>query len=260
MSMTDSSDVPTTWTELLRTDLDLIEEGLDLISGVPAALERLDHSREPASLIGGPALTLAQAAVIKGPDACRSAIQILTPLLPRMMSDMSAGVDADNRVLTASILSFINTALCCGASPPADIVRTEADWVPQFVPLAAKLGEQRRHRLALASLAIGRVDLVPAFSGAASPPSAAAFSPGEVFAFNVTGFIRYLGSALEHSAPPEAVWPAWESFVDHFPHKLAAATLDWPDLLYATRVIVTRLEKGSVADSARALHMYVSGR
>ena len=52
---------------------------------------------------------------------------------------------------------------------------------------------------------------------------------------------------------------AWLDFVHQFPYKLAAETLNWPDLLWAARAVMTHFEGIEVGEVAAQLHRLVIG-
>ena len=253
----ESHAVPLTWPLLLANDLDLLREGLDIIHDVPRELDAARPPRLPAIEFGGPSLTLAQAAVVLGPSACMEAFDTLLPLLPRVLADFSAGITAVNRVPAQYLLSFCNTAVCCGVSLPSVAALLEREWLPQLASHADVMAEPERSTLALAAIAAGRPGLVSPFIGGGSLSTH--LTPGETFNFNVQGFIRYLASAVQQGTPLSAIEPAWETFIDTFPYKLAASTLDWSHLLYAGRVVATSFEGRAVGTVAESLHRRVSG-
>lgn len=80
------------------------------------------------------------------------------------------------------------------------------------------------------------------------------FTPDATFGFNVQAFTHYLAKAVEVGAPMAAVQAAWDEFLLAFPPKVAARTLDWPDLLSAARVFYATIGGRSVGEVAAALH------
>ena len=89
----------------------------------------------------------------------------------------------------------------------------------------ASASDEARSRWALIALAYG----------VCAPASG--FEPGRTFGFDHPGFIDYLGAACAVGAGFVDLAPAWHDFLVHFPHKLAARTIEWTDLLLAARVV-----------------------
>jgi hypothetical protein len=250
----DTNSVPVTWSELLAADHELLTEGLDAIRDVPDEIERVTPPWLPSNELGAPSLTVAQTAVVLGPRACRVAIETLMPLIPRVMTDFRDGITNANRVPAQQLLSLFNTAQCCDVAVSSDVTAAEGAWPVGIATHLKFMSDNERTTLAFSALAVGRADLVP--SVIAGGDISAAVTPGETFGFNVQGFIRYLAAARQHGASYEAVEPAWLDFVARFPYKLAAGTLDWPDLLYAGRIVLTEIRGdniGTVANSVRML-------
>lgn len=256
--MTDSPDVPITWSALLRADRELLDEGLALVAEAKQDMESVRWPRIRASVFGGPAYTLAHAAVVLGPASDEEAIKTLIPLLRHALSDLTDGVRGADCVPAMSVHSFINTAQCCNAQVPQVALEFERG-LPQLLALMTpELSELEQHTMAFASIAAGSPELVPQFVGGGKLPAHVA--PGKVFDFNVTGFARYLAGAVQSAMPIDAIRPAWECFVERFPHKRAAGTLDWADLLYVARIVVTQFDGQSVGTVAAWLHEDLASR
>lgn len=248
--------VPVTWPELLRADVDLLRDDLAAIDETPAQLAVVRPPWLLSNRFGAPTLTLAQAAVVFGPAACHGPLATLIPLLPMVLHDFDGGITATNRVPAQHLLAFFNTAQCCGVDVPTAATVAERSWPERLVPFARLMSEGERQTAAFAAIVAGQSHLVPTMIGGGELE--VRFTPGVTFDFDVQGFIRYLAVACRERTDFTDVEPAWRNFVERFPHKRAAGTLDWADLLYAARIVDGLRPEPSVGTIADALYRLVS--
>jgi hypothetical protein len=252
------AEVPVTWPDLIAQYSASVERGLADIAQVPG---QLADSDEPSTWLRAdsftaPATTLAMAAALLGPARCRQYVRLLAPFVPSTLQELTEEGVAENADLGTSMLSFTNVVQCCGDALAADVGAVESSWLAELAADASDLRDLERRKLALAALATGATHLVPAFiKGGALPTQ---FVAGQTFDFNVQGFIRYLAVAIERRASADDVAPAWRTFVDRFPRKLAAETLDWLDLLWAARAVVAVIGRQPVGTVAQQLHTLVA--
>jgi hypothetical protein len=200
-------------------------------------------------------VTVAHAAVIFGPASCAEAFKILMPLVPGVMADFENGITEFNAVPGVHLLTFFNTAQCCDVELPSQARDAERLWLHRFGPHEQSLTERERYLIAFAAIATDQTELVPSLVGGGALPTT--LTSGQTFDFNVQGFIRYLATARRNNAAYHDIAPAWLNFVDRFPHKRAARTLDWPHLVYAARVVATFNPDIPIGTVAQSLHQLV---
>jgi hypothetical protein len=248
--------VPVTWPELIAEAAELYAEHLGSYDDLPAAIEKAAPPFYPGDRLGGVANTLAAVATMHAPERCLPTIDTIAPLLPRIVGDLAAGVDAPRRLTALHILSYLSVARCCGSALPDAADGAEPSWLPQLTTHARALRDRHRHTLALAACAAGLPHLVPAFTGGADLPGS--LDPGATFGFDVPGFARHLAVALVRGEPYADVEPAWLDFVHRFPYKLAAETLDWSDLMWAARAVMATIGDIPEGEVAAELHALVA--
>ena len=240
--------VPVTWPELLIASREAALYAEEALSPYPTQMET---ARTIAVHFASAATTLSRCTVVLGPEACRPSLARLEPYVARAVGEFETGVDCRNTVRALGLLSYLNTTLCCGASV-VSASGLEARLLPQFPPHKKALTEREIHTLALAALAANLPELVPDLLGGGALPKR--IRPGASFQFNVHGFVRYVAASMLARADAAAIEPAWRSFVDSFPRKLASNTLGWVDLLWAARAIMVHFEHRPAETVAAALH------
>ena len=253
--MQSGSGVPVTWRDLVLSHGDQMGAWLESIRKVPSTVPML--AKPPfavADAFAAPAALLAEALALLGEEPCRPYLDLLLPFLPEAV----AGLDPDKpgRSLSAAgLIGFLQVAECLGAGIDPDHLAAAGRWLRQLTERTSPPPERERFSFALAAVALGEEELVPSFLPGG--PLAPAIQPGEAFQLNAHGFIRYLASAARQRASLEDVRPAWESFLDAFPRKLAAQTLSWPDLLHAARAVFGRIGGVPADRVGRELHKSV---
>jgi hypothetical protein len=246
--------VAATWRDLLDPGRGVGADALERLQSLPPYLAnpRVDEIQA----LGTRDRQMAAALLLAGNDACR-------PLAEQIQRGVELGVASMNRTPTAGgvlprlgLLSLVSALECAGlaAQPYAGADAPAA--VDGIVAGIEDLVEPFRHTTGLAAVATGRTALVPKCVRGGKLP--ARFKAGESFQFNVPGFVRYLAVAADKGAAAADVEPAWLDFVSAFPHKLAAETLDWSDLLWAARIYYHGFEKRPAADVVGALRALVT--
>jgi hypothetical protein len=251
-----SGGIPVTWPDLIIQYQDAVNVALEMIADDPRRLAKVEPPWTLASELGGPAETLSAAAVLFGPERCRPYMEAITEFLPLaieeiLRSDISA-IRAGNYV---RLLSYLNVTRCCGAPVPPEASTIESKWLTLLAEHKRKLDEDERSKMAFAALALKELALVPVFIYGGPLPKR--FKPGEVFQFNVQGFVRYLAVALEQNASAEDIEPAWRDFVRCFPYKYAAGTLRFVHLMWCARTVMVHFERRPVETVADALHQMI---
>ncbi len=290
----DRTTVPTTWSALIQRNAEFLDASLDMLRDRPAEANKSGTGGElgadPASFaLVGASGVLAQAAVTRGAEGPGPLLDILLPLVPRALEELAGDVTNANRTRVMSVGALVNVAQCSGVPVPSSaaeaVVQMQSRWPGEVAAFSRFLSDRERARLALAALAWGAV---PSFgggseSGTGSDSGSEAgtgsdaddsgdlairvigggalpkkFVPSQVFEFNTQGFIRYLALAVRTGHSLVDVFPALESFIRHFPHKLAAGQLDWDELLLAGRVVFSTIGKEPVSDVANAMYAMVT--
>lgn len=248
--------IPVTWPDLMAAHHDAVNIMLESLKDAPHSLATLEPPWTIAGSLAGPAETLSEAAVIFGPQRARPMMEPIAELLPRAIQQVSmGGIGVGRLVATVGLLSYLNVSRCCGVQVPPEAVTVEPRWLEQLVAFKRKLDEEESAALAFAALAAKELALVTAFIGGGALPRR--FKPGEVFQFNIQGFVRYLAVALEQQASAEDIEPAWRDFVRCFPYKYAAGTLRFVHLMWCARVVMTHFERRPVETVADALHQMI---
>lgn len=250
------SSIPTTWPALIAAERDISARA---VSGLTEEIEEfaaLETSWDLASRFGGPALILSKGVILHGAAFCRPLLEPLLPSFARAVQAMERELATDTSTPTYLII-FANVAHCCGFALPSNVASLEQRWLPALVSLRTRLDEFKRQSLALAAVATGMPDLVPTLIGGGVLLKT--LRAGEVFEFNAQGFIRYLATAVNRgTVAPADIEPAWLSFVNAFPHKLAAGTLGWHDLLLAGRTVLGTIQGQPIESVGDAVHALVS--
>lgn len=249
--------VPITWPDLISQHLDAVNMALEMLDDKPQQLAAINPPWPLATLLGGPAETLSEAATIFGPQRCRSRLESVTGFLPRAIEQLSeSDMSASNLGDFVRLLSYLNVTRCCGVAVPAKALTIEPHWLALLSEHRKKLDEDERTKMAFAALAVRELALVPVFISGGPLPQR--FKPGEVFQFNVQGFVRYLAVALEQNASAQDIEPAWRDFVRCFPYKYAAGTLRFVHLMWCARAVMVHFERRPVETVADALHQMIA--
>lgn len=247
-----SKDIPVSWPELLKDRARAVGYELEDLQRLPDRLAA-KPPRAISMAIGSSADTLSEAAIVLGPENCRPIIDLFDELCSVAISDLGQAVTAGSEVRALGLLNYLNAVSCCGNtdSPRASSVN-ESDWLSQIARGAENLTENELRNLAVAALATGRIDLVPAFIGGKLELDR--FEPDKKFGFNTQGFVRYLAAAIDGDAEPEGVEIAWSEFLSNVPRMLASGTFTWVDLLWLGRALMVQIEKRPVETTAEGLH------
>jgi hypothetical protein len=254
---TQSADAYRPWQELIAQQTHAANEGLaSMVRDIPVFLKELPPGESMLNGFEGLEEILAQAATILGPQPCQAAVAAIAPFVPSAIAELKHRLDTPQIMLAVKFLSYLNTARCCGESLPAEAVENEGHWFARIASKPADLDESVRQTLAFAALALGETSFVPGLID--SGPLAKRFVPGKSFQSNTQGFIRYLALAIDKKAKAEDIAPAWNDFVTHFPMKLSAETLTWPDLLWCARAVGVHFEGRPVETAAEAVHEMVT--
>jgi len=172
---------------------------------------------------------VAGVALLSGPDECAQVTQATLPAFEAVARDLAPDGYLMSPGELIDLLAYQHVAATCGAAPGASLDPARALTTLAGAP-ADTAGFELR--LTLTALATGQ-DARAGFS----PPHAFEYAPGAMFGPNAEGFVHFLRLALKAGASFADVEPGWRSFVLLFPRKLAAGTLDWPDLLLAGSVV-----------------------
>lgn len=244
--------VPVTWRELRESGMS--QGFLDQVRALPQALSA--KVANPVRDLGLRAPALAGVLVLTDATPLRPVVEGVGPQIEYARKAQEVNPGGDTPGVRLRLLSSFN-ALECGGLVNAPFAGADAGAMLERLAGEAKdLSEPQGHTAGLAAVAAGKTKLVSKFVGGGKLP--AKFTPGETFLFNVTGFIRYLAVATDKGATAADVQPAWHDFVRAFPRKLAAETLDWPDLLWAGRIYYHGFEKRPAGEVAGAIRELVS--
>jgi len=254
MNQEASSGIPVTWPVLIaecRMTMPDRIEGLDeLVQAVVTAKTSVLRLREFVSA----AQVLPLVAVVSGPSTANAVLQSLNPYLESVIE--LAHSKGNRPVAWLGLLHYVDVCQCCGVNVTVGDRVVEVSWLQRIVEARPNLTREELVGAAMACLGLGQPELVPQLIGGGKLPTR--FVPGEKFEFNVEGFIRYVAVAIRDKAEPEAVDPAWRSFLAAFPRKLATKTLTWTDLLWAARAMMEQIEGRPVGGTAQALHDLVT--
>jgi hypothetical protein len=249
-----SPGVPVTWPELRSSGIG--ERWLDPLRRLPEELS--DDIADPPKDLGLQAMQCASVVTLLGGEVLRPTIDMIRPKLEYARRALEVNLGGRSPTVRLGLLSALN-ALECGGLLAAPFGGLDAGgMLDRLAGEAGDLPEPERHTGGLAAVAAGKTKLVSKFVGGGKLP--AKIQPGETFAFNVPGFVRYMAVAADKGVSAAAVEPAWLDFVSAFPRKLAAETLSWPDLLWAGRIYYHLFEKRPTSEVGKAVRELVSSR
>lgn len=243
---------PTPWSDFFaggRAGAE-VKETLTLLT--PSALRKVNTpAREAGILSNG----LGRALVLCGPVEGRALAEPLSRMAEPALQQVAKNFDSFEPDQIVNVLSFVNAQECVGVVEGA-LARSPVEaWLESLMKARRTLHEELAYRCGLAAMAMGLPELAARFVGGGKLTQD--FTPGQTFGFNVQGFVRYLATAWQRKASAEDVRPAWETFVEAFPLKRAASTLDWNDLLWAARTYEAGFEQHPVAEVVGRLHSRV---
>ncbi len=212
-------------------------------------------SGELAARFGSLGDRLARVAVVRGARACWSVAEAYNPLFPEASIEVEPLTDSAMTADMLKLLAYLNAVWCCGTRGPTNAETLEQRWLPLILEHKRDLYEEKRNSTAFAAVAAGMAELTPALIGG---PLTKRVKAGARFGGNLTGFIRYLASAIAVRVEAPTVMDAWYDFVNDFPVKLAAETCKWSDLLWCARAVMVHIEHRPVETVADALHELVT--
>ncbi|RKG81999.1 hypothetical protein [Corallococcus terminator] len=244
---------PSTWSELFGSGGLEGDDAKETIRRLTPSV--LTHANSPVRQVGPLSSTLSRAIVLCGPTEGRALAEPLARLAETALQRTAATFEDLRPEQVVNILSFVNALECLGLVDGLLARAPVEAWLNALMKAHHTLHEELAYRCGLVSLAQGLPDLAARFVEGGKLP--ATFTPGQTFGFNVQGFVRYLATALRQQARAEDVRPAWDMFVEVFPLKSAADTLEWQDLFWAARAYHVGFEHRPVAEVAEALHSRV---
>ncbi len=256
-----TQDLPTTWSALIAANKpDIPEWAADLLERCDEAKELLAEGSPVARTLLGVPSTLAQMAVVEGPDSIREIVQAWEPILGHAIGEIGETLSTNDRTMASVVLSFINVGSCTGvvfdSALDTATRRAEAEWPRQLTTMVYGMSDRERWLASLSALSANQPEHAITLAGADTIP--ASVTPGEVFDFNVQGFIRYMAAAEHLGVPLEQVLPAFENFIARFPYKLQAGMLRFDELLYSARVVLSRIGTMSEKETGVELHRIVT--
>ncbi len=232
--------VPVSWPELFgRKPVDFHARG------VAACVEELAYAEDPEELTDVLALAEihgAALAIVGGRERARAA---LAPFEQAYVAVLDYCGDHPAGVRVVPVLTALDFQCLTGCSGVELGGLQASGWLAAFA-CEARIRDGFEIRLASLDLALSDGTQVPTLCGQPDP-----FTPGLSFGHDIPGLLRYLAAARAVGAPFEAVAPAWRSCLVGFPHKLAANTLRWPEVLAIGCAVYVHhggLPPGEVAD------------
>ncbi|NOK15716.1 hypothetical protein [Corallococcus carmarthensis] len=240
------------WSPLFADGREGAEAKKTLTLLTPSALRKVNT---PAQEAGPLSNTLSRALVLCGPTEGRALAEPLSRMAGPALQQVAKDFDQLRPEMIINVLSFVNALECVGVVEGLLAGSPVEAWLEALMKARGTLHEQLAYRCGLVALALGPPELAARFVGGGKLTED--FTPGRTFGFNVQGFVRYLATARLRKAPAEDVRPAWEAFVEAFPLKRAADTLDWKDLCWAARTCEAGFEHHPVAEVIGRLHARV---
>jgi hypothetical protein len=237
--------VPRNWTQLREAVNARLEEDLrELKDEARRAALVLDRETPTltAAFEGSPEY-LARVFAVGGPNLARGACHLAAEALPRLLThrDEPPGVAPTSAV---SVLSYITMLRCLDVPLPPAAAGLEARWLPVIVSKPDQLTAYDARTAALAAVATGQVELVPALDEGG--PLRPCRDAREVAGANVPGFTRQLAEAMAAGAGPDAVEGSWRAFLALFPLTVAADGVRWVDLVWAAVIIKVQFDRRPV--------------
>lgn len=246
--------IPTDWTQLCAAMLARREDDVgELERNARNAARVLD--RPPSVLAGlfvAPIEVLAGMLAISGADAVRERFYLLDQALPRLL-DHGDQVVISAPASAVAVVSYVTLARCAGLLPHERAHVPATRWLSTLAQHGAARYESTRRTLALAAVAAGREDLVPALDGGGPlVPGKSGRDGGVIAGPNLAGFTRRLAEVLADrgaGAPRlDAVEADWGSVLRAFPLTLAADGVRWIDLVLAAEILMVRFEQRPASD------------
>lgn len=207
----------------------------------------------PADDLRGFSMLLAQLVAARGVRATQPHFEFFMPLASGAAESVTTDQDADY-VTVDGVVWFINLTETTGLAPVGAFDDAVESWLAALAPLAASFDRPDRLSLAFSALAFEIDDAVPRIMGEPLPANA---PPGVAFQFDYPSLLGYLAAACRDRAGFDAVQPAWLDFLESFPYKIAAKSVEWPVLFSVARVVYHRIQGLPVADVARTTHQQI---
>jgi hypothetical protein len=234
----------------------MYEEDLDSYEDLPTELATARPPQYAGGHLGAYNAMVSALAVLRGPAFVTPLLERVVPQIVGAIQQIPSAIDSSSMLPALNILSFMNTARCCGVTLPGEATGIENAWIPQLATQTRNMTERERNTLALAAGAASQAQWVPAFVGGSS--HADRFVPNEVHGFNVSGYCGYVALAVAQSRSYTDVEPAWLDFVHRFPIKLDTTMLGWPALVWAARAVYATIGKIPESEVVLELHRLVT--
>ncbi len=266
--------VPVTWKTLVEAKSAYLPDNIEVLLEVPEIAEissrrsgGVSSSYPYSDALIGTSNILVQLLCISGPQSLREAS--LKPFWNSVEAGIAeletAGVTLQARSCALEILSLINIAESCGVSLAGDDIGSRAtplrlqtvDIMTTGLPL---LSEKERYIAAL-ELLVESVDgeesaLVNQCEELLGSKINTSTQQQHAYGFDTLGFLKHLIAARVNHQDETVVLTALHSFIESFPYKLGASTLDWLILPYAVRAVFCQIGDepvGVVGDALNAI-------
>jgi hypothetical protein len=160
---------------------------------------------------------------------------------------------------TVTVLSMVNALRCCGLR--SHLAEADDDRERRWLTPAARGSGHRSgvgrglDHVALAAAGAGMADLALQAAALEDTP----FDPRATYGADTASLATHLARAQRIGAGPDAVHPAWVSFLGDFPGRLEEEDVQWLDLLWAARGIHVVLGGQPVDQVSATLHREVWG-
>lgn len=252
------SPIPANWTQLRAAMLARRDDDIRELARNARNVARVLARPVPvlAGLFVAPTEVLAGVLAISGADAARDHFHLLDQALPGLLAHGDQ-VAISAPASAMAVISYVALARCAGVPGVAGVGDAAHDLAARWLPILARHGAQRyeatRRTAALAAVAAGCEDLVPALDGGGPlVPRIGRRDEGVIAGPNIAGFTRHLAELLAGSgsgeAKVDAVEDDWWSVLHAFPLTLAADGVRWIDLVWAAEILMVRFEQRPASD------------
>jgi hypothetical protein len=251
--------IPVTWPNLLEANKNDIQYSLNYVTEQMALACDNEYSNVSLSSFQVFAEILYESIVLLGDDSVNPTLELSHGLFTDFVRSLSDRYDKCSTTEKFGILNYTNLLQCSGCTLAIDIPDIQRNILFDLAEHFKELEDLERKQLSLAALAYQEFDLSQRFLNSNNIFDDE-FVGGKTFGFNVSEFIQYLGAALKQNAGYSDIEFAWFDFLDCFPRKLAAQTLNWADLFWSARISIGIFQNVSLEDISHSLNRLVRTR
>lgn len=173
-----------------------------------------------------------------GPEHVRRVLGPIAAFVPNAVATYLREVEGDYDLSTTTLELFDSTNFfeVLGCDVRRDTLAALAPLLPRILTKRKDADLAWRHwEKGFVALAVRQL---PVWRGIAGIPAAPLpFLPGEAFGPNIQAILAYLGAAIEHRSPLDAILPAWRTLLAIAPQLRSASQLRYSTLFWIARIV-----------------------